>query len=114
LTEALRVCVKARLRLDYPDAEGHTFRSSLEAVAQRTGKRPIDLEEPDVPLGCEQLLDDFWHLKARGGERISYTELDAFCRLTGRTLPAWQVNTLMQLDNEYASFVSERQRTARR
>lgn len=99
--------------LDYPGESGISLREHLEKVEQTTGKRPAKLdEEPEIPDSAEYLWLLFWELNGRrtgsgfGGNPITYADLLAWMNIHGISLTPWEVQTLMELDAEFMSFVN--------
>jgi len=39
----------------------------------------------------------------KGCDRLSYTEIDAYSRVTGLDLSSWEVSTMMQIDEVWNS-----------
>lgn len=111
LIEALADAVRARLDLDYPRKDGTTNRAHLEQVERQTGETLI--EDPNVPPEGEWLWLAFWKLDAaRGGNgfgpsSLSFTEIDAWARLNGVSLAAWEVEAIRAMDRAALEKVAE-------
>lgn len=90
MTGFLCEAVKAKIRLDYPDKRGVTLRSQLEHVEDSTGIHDELLDSVNVPLGGEFIWEIFWKI----AKDFTYTELEAFCNLTGLHLGLWEINAL--------------------
>jgi hypothetical protein len=85
---------------------GHAFSDHMAAVARMKGKALDIPEPPKLPVECTQVWESFAALsKRRGGEMaaspIRYGELDAYLRLTGASLDPWEVDLLMEVDDEF-------------
>jgi len=92
-----------------------TIRESLEQVEAQTGFRPADLEPPYLPEGALLIWQYFVELNAtRGGGMgpapISYSEMEAWQRMTRRYLPAWQITAIKRMDAAFMQVESERQK----
>ena len=98
------------------EVEGGTVLEHLQAQERQTGETPDALlAAPSLPDGCEPLWTAFRDLHAcRGGNgfgpgRITFTELDAFQRVTGFQLQAWEIEAIHKADAEYLRQWAERQ-----
>ncbi|AUR88717.1 hypothetical protein NVP2117O_39 [Vibrio phage 2.117.O._10N.261.45.E9] len=66
-----------------------------------TGQRPKELAEHlDTPPPSMKYVWD-WYIDLHSGVPLSYTELEAWCRMTGRDLLSWEVDLLRALDRLY-------------
>ena len=68
--------------------------------------RPPELDGPDLPDELAFLWGYFTELhETRSGGMgpgpISYSEIDAWQRLTGRELPIWQVKAIKRMDRAF-------------
>lgn len=84
------------------------------AVWQKTGREPQKLADaPRLPDGCEQLWSDFADLHGCRGStgfgpmRITFGDLDAWQRVQGVRLPAWQIAAIRGADNAYLASWAE-------
>ncbi len=88
--------MKARTVLLLPPAGAPKNKSSLrdhlEAVERQTGERDPRLEEPELPPGYEPTWNAFWMMYA--GKVLTFTEIDAWSRLTGEDLTPREVEML--------------------
>lgn len=58
------------------------------------GREPQELAEaPELPAECTSVWDTFIRLSC-----CSYTEIKAYCDLTGDDLSVWEIDTLIGLD----------------
>ena len=99
------------------EVEGGTVLEHLQAQERQTGETPDALLcAPELPDGCEALWDDFRELHACRGmgfsapSRITYTDLDAFQRVSGTALSSWELEAIRKADNEYLRQWAERQK----
>jgi hypothetical protein len=100
-------------RMRLPNEHGISRLTTLQRFAEATGKRHPDLDGPSVDPAAMYLYR--WWLElhsARGGngfgpEPISYTELDAWARLTRRSPTAEEVTALRTMDDAYLSMYAE-------
>lgn len=85
----------------------------LENVARQTGRRPKDLDGPEIPLELTYLWGWFQELSATRGSNgfgpnpISYTEIGTWARLTGTIIQPMEVRLIMTLDGLFRIAVSE-------
>jgi len=74
--------------------------------------------EPPFPVGEAELFRIFQELNAARGHNgfsynpLSYAELDAYSRLTGRSLSPWEVRMLKRLDMIYLTAHGKGQKIA--
>lgn len=86
-------------------------------MCEATGRTPPELVTPPAPAGAAHLLAWFADLAAGRGVGymaplpLSYSEMEAWARLTGRTLTPWEVLVLRRLDNAYLATWNEAQAT---
>jgi hypothetical protein len=70
-------------------------------------------DAPRLPSGCEQLWRDFMALHNSRGftgfgpARITFVDIDAFQRVQGVRLPAWQIDAIRRADNAYLAHHAE-------
>jgi hypothetical protein len=86
--------------------DGNTYRQHLEAVAGRFEIYRRKLAGPGLPQEMAYLWDGFLELHfARRSDTmpqpIAWSEIEAWARLTGRVLRAWEVDILRALDNAW-------------
>lgn len=81
------------------------------SVWERTGKQPAMLADaPVLPKACGQLWADFLSMHHRravgqfGPARLTYVEIDAWQRVKGVKLAAWEIGALEKAD---AAFMAE-------
>lgn len=82
------------------DENGRTRIETLRLFAERTGKAHEDLTPPDLAPEAEYLWRWFREIDARRrGGPISYAEIDAWARLTGRRPTRWEVDAITRIDD---------------
>jgi len=81
------------------------LRSQLEQVEKVSGIHDSFLDSVEMPFEGEFLWGIFWSLTGR----MSYTELQAYCQLTGLKLSLWEISTLMYMETVAISAISELQ-----
>lgn len=101
------------------EGEG-TWRNHLEGMLKRarTPERRAEIEAqlavPALPPAIAYLWRIFMRLHARrqstgmGPARVGWTEIDAFVRLTGARLSAWEIGLLERLDDVALAESTER------
>jgi hypothetical protein len=97
-----------------------TYRDTLQGLLDRARKpeRIAELEAelaaPPLPSALSYLWTAYSRLAARRGSNgsgpnfITYTDIDAFARLTGIRLNAWEIEMIEALDRCY---IAERYRS---
>jgi len=70
-----------------------TIRAQLEAVAEKTGKRPARLDGPACPVELAYLWE--WYCSARPIESLA--ELKAWADLYGRRLKPYEITLMRRL-----------------
>lgn len=101
--------MRATLELSMPEIKGDPevpLRAVLEQVERSGGGHDDRLDGGEVPEGCRFLWDRFWSFYR--DERITYTELDAYGRLTGDVLTRLEVKAIMAMDQAAANYMAER------
>lgn len=85
--------------------DGVSLGEKLEHVARSTGKVPAMLaEQPELPSAGEHLWAWFCELsEGRSGNGFGpnplfWSEIQAWCEVTGRTLRAWEIRILRRMD----------------
>lgn len=80
----------------------------LLQAERMTGRTPqVLLGAPSCPAGCEELWRIFGELHSCRGNsgfgptRITYTDLDAFQRVSGTTLKPWELEAIRRADAAY-------------
>jgi hypothetical protein len=86
------------------DLEGDSTSAKMIEVNRRASRLPRSEREPPFPLHDAYLFGIFQELNASrshngfGYNPLTYTEVDAYRRMTGTVLNAWQVKMLMRID----------------
>lgn len=80
----------------------------MEAVERMTGQTPQRLIDAlPVPVGCIQLWADFLDMhgcrgsNGFGPSRITFMDIDAWQRVNGARLTAWELESIRRADNAY-------------
>jgi hypothetical protein len=86
----------------------------LKAAERASGKTPeFLLKAPALPKGCEELWRIFSELHACRGStgfgpmRITYVDLDAYQRVTGKRLQPWELAAIRKADAAYLDHWDE-------
>lgn len=96
-----------------PDKKGVTPLARLEDVERRTGKRPALLDGPPFPQSLEYVWEWFDELSdARrtgdfGVASLTYSDIDAWARLTGQHPSPYDVRLLIDLDRTYRKAIHD-------
>lgn len=89
------------------------MRSHLLSVERQTRKRPKALDGPECPREIFYLLRWFNELAAGrshngwGPNPISWSDIAAWCSLTGTAIAPWETRALITLDSEWMIAVSQ-------
>ena len=108
--------VKQVLALDAPLEAGGTLREHLASAARQTKKVDPRLLRKLHLAGWSYLLDWFWDLSQSRGStgfgpaRLSFSEIEAWSRLTGNNLKPWELKAIRAMDAAYMRWAAERQK----
>lgn len=87
----------------------------LLRAEEASGKTPqMLLDAPACPAGCDELWTIFNELHSCRGssgfgpQRITYTDLDAFQRVSGTKLQPWEIDAIQRADRAFLSDWAER------
>jgi len=78
-----------------------------------TGRTPPELVAPEFPDIVSHVWEAFLDLhKGRsygmsGGNPLTWTDIQAWCNLTGIVLSSWEVNTIKALDMAWVRISNE-------
>lgn len=96
-------------RLDKRLPDGFTTREHLQGLARRGGaaaaRARADLSGPSCPAELRYLVGWAMELHGRSGASsvglapVSYQSIEAWARLTGRTVTPWDVRALCEIDS---------------
>lgn len=85
------------------DKDRRTRQQRFEADEEAGAERP-ELIAPEIPAETAYLVDYLMTVgPASGGEVLTFLEIQAWRRETGRILDAWEVETLQKLSRVYLS-----------
>lgn len=101
--------MRARLELSLPevgDKSGVALEKRLLQVVKSGGPRDERLDGVKIPAGFETVYARFWQLYR--GERVTYSELDAFSRTTGIELTPLEIDAVMAMDGAAAAYMADR------
>lgn len=103
------------------EVDGKSLRDHLESWGRQMGQvHPMLANAQSLPAGCDQLWADFMALHNSrsftgfGPARITFTDIDAFQRVQGVRLPAWQIDAIRRADNAYLTHHAETARPKRK
>jgi hypothetical protein len=97
------------------EVEGDSTASKMIEVNRRASRLPRSEREPPFPLHDAYIFGIFQELNASrshngfGYNPLSYTEVDAYRRMTGTVLNAWQVKMLMRIDQIFLAASAKAQ-----
>lgn len=66
-------------------------------IQQRTGKHLEILEPPPLPDELDYLWLQYTAIR-KGCKRLTWREIDAYCRVTGCVLTPWETTLMLDLD----------------
>lgn len=104
---------EAVYRLDTPRKDGSTLRQHLQAVWRASGRKPKELDIPEMPPMVAHLWDIFGELSVARGSNgfginaINYREITSWQHLSGVTLTPWEAETLIHLDRAVRAILSK-------
>lgn len=79
----------------------------LQSIWKQSGEKPKELDGPPMPELGAHLWSWFSQLhKARQGP-ITYSEIEAWARLTGNSPQAWEVQAIKEIDVAYLKHQTE-------
>lgn len=91
-----------------------SVREHLEQVEQSTGRRPADLDGPEMPEVLEHVWRDFIALHNRrgsgmdGAHPLTYESIFAWCNLYKLRLSCWELEIIEALDVAWRRVAQER------
>lgn len=95
-----------KVELDGPKKDGSTLRDHYKHVERHTGKQMFD--EPIPPQESAHIWEWFWELNpsrssgAMGDPgALTFSEIDAWARLTLATPEHWEVMAIKQMDTAF-------------
>jgi hypothetical protein len=101
------------------EEDGEPLINHLLAIQERSGQTPQALlDAPVCPAGCEELWRVFSELHSCRGStgfgpmRITYTDIDAFQRVSGTALQPWERDAIRSADAAYLNDYAERNKKA--
>lgn len=113
----LELFVRQLVKLNTPNAQGQTYRKTLENArrgAIKNGRTPeeiavrfAELEPAPLEKGTEYVIGIFDDLSTtrthteNGPTAITHVEMAAYCNNTGTDLDAWEVDALRVMDKAY-------------
>ena len=97
------------------ELEGDSTASKMIEVNRSARRLPRSEREPPFPLHDAYIFQIFQELNASrshngfGYNPLTYTELDAYRRMTGSELTRWEVKMLMQIDRIFLAASAKAQ-----
>lgn len=104
LSDALAEHAQAQFKLRRKQPDGETLRTHLQAVWRASGRRPPELDVPELPRAARQVWSLFCELDAtRGGngfgvDAISEARLLSWQQLHRVRLSPWEIEQIQMLD----------------
>lgn len=102
-----------QFRLSSTGEDGKTIREKLEAVSERTGKRPDSLDGPEMPDGTEYLWRWFLELSSSRGSNgfgpmpITYSDIYAWMTTTGSAPRKDEIDLIREMDRVFLNQLSQ-------
>ena len=94
--------------------DGSSVREHLQAAHRATGRLPAAIANaPALPDGCAMLWHDFIELRSMargmgmGPVRISYNDIDAYCRVNSVRFAPWELKAIRLADGAYLAAQSK-------
>lgn len=111
--------MRQAIALDQRMPTGETQREALESVEAQTGRRPKELDVPEVPPACQRVMEIFQNISAgriytmSGPAPLSNVDIFAWCQLTGSRLENWELRAIRAFDQVWLkAYIEEQKRTA--
>lgn len=108
LTAAFEAYAVSQFELSAIQDDGKPLREHLLSIQRQTGKTPAALANaPSLPVELGQLWADFVDLHSSRGStgfgpaRIMFSDIDAWMRVTGNRLAAWQIAAIRKADDAF-------------
>jgi hypothetical protein len=91
---------RAAFRLAQTDKDGISLAEHYRQVERATGRRPPELDLPDIPPMLAPFWEDFLRIHATrtADEPIAFSEVLAYSRLTGTDFEPNEVDLISDLD----------------
>ena len=90
--------------LQFPSKSGASKRDLKQQVAKTRGA-DSEADEPWVPEEGARLWTLYWRVRRSGP--LSYSELEAFQRVTGNGVEHWEAEIVMKMDSAVEHKLSE-------
>jgi hypothetical protein len=101
---------RRQFELSQPQEDGQPLIAHLRFVQQKTGRvDEMIANAPPLPDGLQPLWGTFLELHDSRGStgwgpmRITYADMDAFCRVTGAALKPWEIEVIRKTDGLWLS-----------
>ncbi|MEX2444507.1 MAG: hypothetical protein WD492_12940 [Alkalispirochaeta sp.] len=95
--------------LDIPGSSGRPLRPELELISDQSGGRirdpRLDVRPPGEGLHAWEAFWSVWN-----GQRVEYSELEAYSRLTRDELEPWEVDAIRRMDGAVSQVIADRTR----
>lgn len=83
-----------------PTGSRQSLRASLTQVWKTTGRKPAQLADaPECPEELEYLWD--FYREVFTGEPLTFQEMEAWSRMTGKPVTGWEADALKSIDRAY-------------
>lgn len=97
-----------QFELSQPQDDGEPLHAHLEAYERATGKvHEMLIDAPVLPSGLDRLWGDFLELHDSRGStgfgamRITFADMNAWQRVRGARLKAWEIDAIRKADNAW-------------
>jgi hypothetical protein len=116
MVEGLINFAKHELELSSKQKDGSTLKEQLESIKRQTGVTPPQLECEPIP-DCVVYLWEFildlnsTRQSGMGVNAISYTEIVAWCTLTGNKLSPYETRVIKMLDRVFLEHYNKQSET---
>lgn len=118
LKDGFLAFARHQFELSAPQEDGSTLLDHLQASWRRTKQMPQKLAEaPELPGSCAPLWEDFLSLHESrgtaglGAARITFVDMDAWQRVTGKTLSPWDVEVIRKTDDMWLAEFAPKPKT---
>ena len=95
--------------------DGETVLHHLRTVEKLSGIHRPELDLPEVPPGCDNVMRIFSELSSQRGTtgygpaRISFADIEAYARMFAIVFTPWEIGTIIALDQAFMTKYAEQQ-----
>lgn len=107
MSASLKEAVLLQLDLDWKDRNGVSKRSRLEKIWEQTGKKPAELQDPDIPESGYDLYLFFWDMYNHDG--ISWGDFYYYSMYKNIWFTGEEIKIIRDMDVEARAWIQKKQ-----